>query len=134
MPRIDVIEGIGPVYREKLRQAGIATTEALLRQCATRQGRKALAEKTGIQEALLLNWANHADLFRIKGIGPQYAELLERAGVNTLPELAQRNPENLYKALLETNTKHKLVRRVPTLEMVRAWVEQAKILPRVLEY
>ncbi|RMD64169.1 DUF4332 domain-containing protein [Candidatus Parcubacteria bacterium] len=134
MAKLESIEGIGPVYAAKLREAGIATTEAFLKQCATRAGRKELAEKTGLSEKLLLEWTNHVDLFRIKGIGPEYADLLEAAGVDTVPELAQRNPENLYQKLLEVNAEKKLVRRVPTQDMVRNWVEQAKQLPRVIEY
>ena len=134
MPKLDVIEGIGPVYMAKLREAGIASTEALLKKGATRQGRKELAEKTGLTENQLLEWINHADLFRIKGVGPEYADLLEEAGVDTVPELAQRNPDNLYQKLLEVNAEKKLVRRLPTLDMVKSWVEQAKQLPRVIEY
>lgn len=134
MPKLEIIEGIGPVYAAKLREAGIATTEALLKQGASRQGRKELAAKSGLSEAQILEWVNHADLFRIKGIGPEYADLLEAAGVDTVPELAQRNPENLYQKLLEVNAEKKLVRRLPTLEMVKDWVAQAKTLPRVIEY
>ena len=134
MPKLDVIEGIGPVYMAKLREAGIASTEALLKKGATRQGRQELAEKTGLTENQLLEWINHADLFRIKGVGPEYADLLEEAGVDTVPELAQRNPDNLYQKLLEVNAEKKLVRRLPTLDMVKSWVEQAKQLPRVIEY
>jgi len=134
MPKLDVIEGIGPVYMGKLREAGIATTQALLKKGATRQGRKELAEKTGLTENQLLEWINHADLFRIKGVGPEYADLLEAAGVDTVPELAQRNPDNLYQKLLEVNAEKKLVRRLPTLDMVKNWIEQAKSLPRVIEY
>ncbi len=134
MPKLDVIEGIGPVYMGKLREAGIATTEALLKKGATRQGRQELAERTGLSEKQLLEWINHADLFRIKGVGPEYADLLEAAGVDTVPELAQRNPENLYQKLITVNAEKKLVRRLPTLDMVKDWVAQAKALPRVIEY
>ncbi len=134
MAKLEVIEGIGPVYAAKLREAGIATTEALLKKGATRQGRKELAAKTGLSEKQLLEWINHLDLFRIKGIGPEYADLLEAAGVDTVPELAQRNPENLYQKLLTVNAEKKLVRRLPTLDMVKGWIEQAKQLPRVIEY
>ena len=134
MAKLEVIEGIGPVYAGKLREAGIATTEALLKKGATRQGRKELAALTGLSEAQLLEWINHADLFRIKGVGPEYADLLEAAGIDTVPELAQRNPDNLYQKLLEVNAEKKLVRRVPTRNMVQNWVEQAKTLPRVIEY
>jgi len=134
MPRLEIIEGIGPVYAAKLREAGIATTEALLKKGASRQGRQELAARTGLSEGQILEWVNHADLFRIKGIGPEYADLLEAAGVDTVPELAQRNPDNLYQKLIEVNAAKKLVRRLPTLDMVKDWVAQAKALPRVIEY
>ncbi|HEY57698.1 MAG TPA: DUF4332 domain-containing protein [Anaerolineae bacterium] len=134
MPRLEIIEGIGPVYAAKLREAGIATTEALWKKGASRQGRKELAARTGLSEGQILEWVNHADLFRIKGIGPEYADLLEAAGVDTVPELAQRNPDNLYQKLIEVNATKKLVRRLPTLDMVKDWVAQAKALPRVIEY
>jgi len=134
MASIIDIEGIGPVYAEKLKAAGVATTEALLQVGATPKGRHELAEKTGISGQLILEWVNRADLFRIKGIGEEYSDLLEAAGVDTVPELAQRNPENLYQALIATNEQKKLVRRLPTQEAVASWVEQAKALPRVVTY
>ncbi len=134
MAPIKKIEGIGDVYAQKLKQLGIHTVEALLERGATRRGREEIAEKTGISPALILEWVNHADLFRIKGIGEEYADLLEEAGVDTVPELAQRNPENLYEKLVEINKEKRLVRRLPTLAQVRDWVEQAKNLPRVVEY
>ena len=93
-----------------------------------------LAEKTGISDKLLLEWVNHADLFRIKGVGEEYADLLEEAGVDTIPELAQRNPANLYEALEKANAQKKLVRQLPTRAQVESWVEQAKALPRVVSY
>ncbi len=134
MAKLEAIEGIGEVYAEKLRAAGIRSTNDLLKKAGTRQGRKALAEASGISETLILEWVNHADLFRIKGIGPEYADLLEEAGVDTVPELAQRNPENLYAKIIEVNNAKKLVRRLPTLDMVKEWVAQAKSLPRAIEY
>ncbi len=134
MAKLSVIEGIGEVYAQKLKEAGIATTEALLKKGSTRKGRKEIAEKTGISESMILNWVNHVDLFRIKGIGPEYAQLLEVAGVNTVLELAQRNPDNLFKTLQEVNAQKKLVRRLPTLNQIKDWIEQAKKLPRIIEY
>jgi predicted flap endonuclease-1-like 5' DNA nuclease len=128
------IEGIGPVYAAKLKGVEVATIEALLRSACTVQGRKSLAEKSGIREELLLEWANRADLFRIRGIGEEYSDLLEAAGVDTVPELSQRNPDNLYEKMAEVNREKKLVRQLPTKEMVHAWVEQAKVLPRVINY
>lgn len=132
--KLEEVEGIGPVYAGKLREAGIATTEALLQECASSQGRKDLAEKTDISPKLILRWTNNADLFRIKGIGQEYADLLEAAGVDTVPELAQRNPENLHQKMLEVNEEKKLSRKPPGQAQVSEWVEQAKQLPRVLTY
>lgn len=135
MGRIVDIEGIGPVYKQTLKEkAGITTTEALLEAAATPKKREELAAKTGISEKLILEWANLADLFRIKGVGEEYSDLLEEAGVDTVVELAQRNPDNLYAALKEANERKRLVRRLPTLEQVKDWVQQAKQLPRVLTY
>lgn len=128
------IEGIGEVYAGKLKEVGVATLEMLLEKGATPQGRAALAEKTDISVTLLLRWINRADLFRIKGIGEEYADLLEVAGVDTVPELAQRNPDNLFQKLVAVNEEKKRVRRLPTLEQVKQWVEQAKELPRVVTY
>ena len=134
MARIAKIEGIGDVYGQKLQKAGIQTIDDLLEAGASPQGRKELAEKTDISDKLILEWVNHADLFRIKGVGEEYSDLLEEAGVDTVPELAQRNAENLYAKLVETNEEKKLVRRLPTQAQVGDWVEQAKELPRVITY
>ena len=128
------VEGIGPVYAQKLKDAGISTTEALLEKGASPQGRKEIAEKAGISETLILRWVNHVDLFRIKGVGEEYADLLEVAGVDTVPELAQRNPENLYQKLIAVNQEKKLVRKLPTQVQVSDWIAQAKRLPRVINY
>ena len=134
MTKLSTVEGIGEVYTEKLQTAGVRTTEALLERGATPQGRKALAEQSGISEKLVLEWMNRVDLFRIKGIGEEFSDLLESAGVDTVPELAQRNPGNLYRALVETKEAKKLVRRLPSQADVADWVEQAKRLPRAIEY
>lgn len=134
MAKIEAIEGIGEVYGAKLRAANITTTAALLKRCATAKDRKGLAEETDIDSSALLNWANRADLFRIKGVGEEYSDLLEAAGVDTVPELGQRNAGNLYKKLLEVNAEKKLVRRPPTQKAVTDWVTQAKDLPRALHY
>lgn len=134
MPKLTMIEGVGEVYAEKLRAAGVTSTEDLLEKGATPKGREALAEATGLSPKLILRWVNHVDLYRIKGIGEEYADLLEYAGVDTVPELAQRNPENLHAKLLEVNAERKLVRRPPTLSQVMDWVRQAKELPRILTY
>ncbi len=134
MAKLTKVEGIGETYAEKLEAIGITTTEALLEKGATPQGRKEIAEKTGISPKLVLRWVNHVDLFRIKGVGEEYADLLEVAGVDTVPELAQRNPENLHKKMASVNAEKKLVRQLPGLNQVREWVEQAKRLPRKITY
>jgi predicted flap endonuclease-1-like 5' DNA nuclease len=134
MANLLTVEGVGDVYAAKLREAGIATTEALLEAGKTPQGRKAIAAKTAIADALILEWVNHVDLFRIKGVGEEYADLLEEAGVDTVPELAQRKAENLHAALVAVNEQKKLVRQLPTLAQVGQWIEQARALPRVVTY
>ena len=134
MTKLETIEGIGGAYAEKLEQAGVASLEALLEQGKTPKGRANLAEKTGISGKLVLKWVNRADLFRVKGIGEEYADLLEVAGVDTVPELAQRNAENLYNKMTEVNKERKLARRLPSQAQVAEWIDQAKALPRVLTY
>lgn len=134
MPKIQTIEGIGGAYRQKLSGVGIVTTEALLERGATSKGRQELAETTGISAALILSWVNRADLYRIKGISEEYSDLLESAGVDTVPDLAQRNAENLHGKLVETNQQKRVVRRVPGLNQVIDWIAQAKELPRVVTY
>lgn len=128
------IEGVGASYAEKLTAAGVVTTAQLLDKCATPAGRKALAEETGISDKLILKWANHADLFRVNGVGPQFAELLEAAGVDTVKELAHRKAENLAAKMEEVNAEKKLVRRVPVVSEVQKMVDFAKELPGVLTY
>ncbi|MEJ2747342.1 MAG: DUF4332 domain-containing protein [Anaerolineae bacterium] len=134
MAHIADIEGIGAAYAQTLAEKGVTTTEALLEKCATPAGRKALAEETAISGKLILKWANRADLARIKGIGSEYADLLEAAGVDTVPALARRNPTNLYASLTSTNEEKKLTRRPPSESQVADWIEQAKALPRKLTY
>ena len=134
MAKIIDIEGIGKVYAEKLKDAGFTTVESLLKAGASPKGRQDLAEETGISGKLILEWVNLADLFRIKGVGEEYSDLLEEAGVDTVPELAQRNAENLYTKLVETNAAKELVRRLPTQSQVADWIQQAKALPRVVTY
>jgi predicted flap endonuclease-1-like 5' DNA nuclease len=134
MPNVIHIPGIGEVYAARLVGAGIPTTESLLEAGATPQGRETLAAKTGIGHGLILKWVNRADLFRVKGIGEQYSDLLAAAGVETVLELAQRTPEHLHQKLAETNEVKRLVRHVPSLEHVTDWVEQAGKLTRVVSY
>ena len=128
------IEGIGDVYAEKLIAAGINTDKEMLEKCCKPAGRKALAEATGISEKLILTWSNHCDLMRINGVGPQFSELLEAAGVDTVKEFRNRKPENLQPKLEEVNAANNLVRRVPSLKEVEKMVAQAKELPPMMEY
>lgn len=128
------VEGIGPVYAEKLANAGIKTTEDYLEKCAKPAGRSKLAEETGISPKLILKWANHADLFRINGIASQFAELLEAAGVDTVKEFRHRVPANLQPKLVEVNNEKNLCNRVPSVSELEKMIEQAKVLPPVLEY
>ena len=134
MTKLMEIEGIGETYQQKLISAGIKSAEALLEKGSTPKGRKEIAEKSGIGDGLILQWVNHVDLFRIKGVGSEYADLLEAAGVDTVPELANRKPENLLEKMIATNSVKKLVRRLPVLSQVKSWVDQAKSLPRVITY
>ena len=131
---IEEIEGIGPAYAEKLRAADVSSIDALLEKGSSTEGRAALVEATGIDAVRVLRWVNHADLMRVVGIGPEFAELLEAAGVDSVPELAQRNVDNLVTALGETNEARNLVRRVAGAAEVTDWIEQAKALPRVVAH
>jgi predicted flap endonuclease-1-like 5' DNA nuclease len=128
------IEGVGEVYAEKLIAAGIKTDAELLEKCAKPSGRKALEEATGISGKLILKWTNHCDLYRIKGVGPQFAELLEVSGVDTVKELKHRVAANLAAKLLQVNEEKHLVRRVPVESEVQAMIDQAKELPAAVEY
>ncbi len=132
--KIEDVEGIGPVIGGKLRDSGIADTDALLAEAKTPKQRKALAERAGLSEKQVLKFANMVDLYRISGVGAEFAELLEASGVDTVPELARRNPGELTRKMAEVARAKKLTRRVPTESEVTKWVAQAKELPRVLTY
>jgi predicted flap endonuclease-1-like 5' DNA nuclease len=134
MAKLELVEGIGKKYAKDLRKVGVRSTGDLLKKGGSARGRDELAKASGISKKLILEWVNHVDLFRIKGVGEEYADLLEEAGVDTVVELAQRNAANLYEAILETNKKKKLVRQTPSEKMVSGWVKQAKKLPRAVEY
>ncbi len=134
MTKLTEIEGIGDTYAAKLRGVGIESVEDLRRAGATPAGRRALEEKTGIGHQHILRWVNMADLFRITGVGEQYADLLEAAGVDTLPELAQRNPEHLESKMAECNAERVRVKKIPTRSQIEKWVAEAKSLPRVIHY
>jgi predicted flap endonuclease-1-like 5' DNA nuclease len=132
--KIETIEGIGKVMGDKLRANGVADTAGLLAKAATPKDREALAAKTGISGKLILKFANRADLMRVSGVGEEYSDLLEAAGVDTVPELAQRKAQNLCDALAKTNAEKKLVRQAPSLSAVKGWIAAAKDMPRVLHY
>ncbi len=134
MTNIVTIEGIGPVYAEKLTAAGAKTVEIFLDMAKDPKGRKALAEATGIPDVKILTWANMADLCRLKGVGPQMSELLQASGVDTVKEMKHRNAANLQAKMAEVNATKNLVNRVPGVEQVADWVEEAKTLPAVMTY
>ena len=134
MSKIIDIEGIGPTYAAKLEGIGIGTVEDLLEKGATPAGRKEIVSSADVSDKLVLRWVNMADLFRIKGVGEEYADLLEAAGVDTVPELAQRNAENLAAKMAEVNESKKLVRAVPSATAVEKWVAEAKTLDRKITY
>jgi len=128
------VEGIGEVYSKKLIEAGINTVDDLLEKCAKPAGRKELAEASGISAKLILTWTNHADLMRINGVGPQFSELLEAAGVDTVKEFRHRKAENLVANMIEINEQKNLVNRVPSVTEVQKMIDQAKELPPMMEY
>jgi predicted flap endonuclease-1-like 5' DNA nuclease len=134
MAHITTIEGIGDAYAEKLGSAGIRTTDDLLRLAADKKGREAIATASGISEILLLKWVNQADLQRVNGVGEEYGELLERAGVDSVPELAQRNAANLAAKMKEVNDALNLSGTVPSESQVAAWIAHAKELGRVVTH
>jgi predicted flap endonuclease-1-like 5' DNA nuclease len=132
--KVEEVEGIGPAHAAKLNAAGVKTTDELLAAGATPKGRDKLAETTGISGKLILEWTNHADLMRLKGVGPEYSDLLEAAGVDSPAELAHRNAANLTAAMAKYNDEHKIVRRTPSEKEVEGWVAEAKTLPKVVEH
>lgn len=134
MPSIDAVEGIAQRTATKLRKNGIRTTEALLKRASDRKGRKKLASETGFTEKQLLEWVNRSDLMRCKGVGGEYSDLLEAAGVDTIKELRRRNATSLTKKMVEINEKKKLVRRLPTESMVSRWIDSAKELEPSVKY
>ena len=131
---IEDIEGIGPSYGAKLRGVGLAWIKTFLQRCATKVGREEVALSSGINETLILTWANMADLLRLWGVTPDWAELFEAAGVDTVKEIKHRVPANLHAKLTEVNAEKNLARTVPSLEMVTSWVEQAKAIPPVITH
>ena len=134
MKPITRIEGIGKTYAQKLKEMGIKSVEELLEVGSTPKGREKIARELGVSPKTVLKWVNKADLMRIKGIGEEYSDLLEAAGVDSATELARRNPENLLKKLEEVNKEKKLVRQLPYRKQVKRWIEQAKELPKVVKH
>jgi predicted flap endonuclease-1-like 5' DNA nuclease len=134
MTKIVDVEGVGPAYAKKLSGAGIKSVETLLKRGASPKGRDEIGKSTGIDHKLILEWVNHADLYRIRGVGSEYSDLLEEAGVDTVVELSKRDAKNLTAKMAECNSKKKIVRRLPTEKEVAGWVSQAKKLPRVVNY
>jgi predicted flap endonuclease-1-like 5' DNA nuclease len=134
MTAIIAIEGIGDVYAKKLRSIGIKNVESLLQKGASKRGRDEIAREAGIDEQRILAWVNRADLYRIKGIGSEYSDLLEAAGVDTVVELSKRRPDNLTEKMVDVNIEKRLVRRIPTQQMVEGWIAEAKTLPRIVNY
>jgi len=132
--KVEDIEGIGPVHAATLQATGIRTSDALLERAGPKAGRDALAAETGISAKLLLEWANACDLMRINGIGAQFSDLLEAAGVDSAAELAQRNPASLAATFAELNAARATTRRAPTEAMVADWIVQAKQLPKVVTH
>ena len=128
------IEGVGAAYAEKLQAAGVTKSSQLLEQCAAPKGRQTLAEQTGIPEKLILRWTNHCDLFRISGVGPQFAELLEKAGVDTVKEFRHRVAANLQPKLEEVNAQYNICGRVPSVGEVEKMIGQAKELEPTVSY
>jgi predicted flap endonuclease-1-like 5' DNA nuclease len=134
MTAIIAIEGIGDVYAKKLRALGIKNVESLLQKGASKRGRDEIAREAGIDEQRILAWVNRADLYRIKGIGSEYSDLLEAAGVDTVVELSKRRADNLTEKMVDVNIEKRLVRRIPTQQMVEGWIAEAKTLPRIVNY
>jgi predicted flap endonuclease-1-like 5' DNA nuclease len=132
--KIIEVEGIGPVFAEKLGGAGVETTEDLLAKGATPKGRAELAAATGIDAGKVLTWVNHVDLMRLTGVGSEYSDLLEAAGVDSPAELSHRNAANLATTLAEANAARSLVRQVPSESMVERWIAEAKTLPKIVQH
>jgi predicted flap endonuclease-1-like 5' DNA nuclease len=132
--KIEDVEGIGPAYAEKLVGIGVRTTDDLLMAGGSAAGRDKLAGQTGISGKLLLEWVNHVDLMRINGVGSEYADLLEAAGVDSSAELAQRNAKNLAETFQELDAARNTVRNIPTEGVIQGWIDQAKSLDKVVSH
>ncbi len=131
---VEEIEGIGPTFGAKLKEAGITTTDDFLKMCCDKKGRGAVAQTTGIGESHILGWANMADLMRVSGIGKQFAEILMASGVDTIKELRTRNADNLAAKAEEINTAKNLANATPSLSQVTDWIEKAKAMEPVITH
>ena len=134
MAKLEQVEGIAGVYAAKLRAAGVGSTDALLQMGSTPKGRAQIEEDSGIAHKLVLKWVNQCDLYRVKGVGAEYAELLEASGVDTVPELGRRNAAQLCARMTEANARKHCVRQLPAQTAVDRWIGQARLLPRVVKY
>jgi predicted flap endonuclease-1-like 5' DNA nuclease len=134
MAKLIEIESIGNVYSKKLKTAGISSLNKLLKTGANKKGRMQIASESGISENKILEWVKRADLSRIKGISTQYADLLEYTGVDSIPELAQRNPDKLFLMMTKVNKEKQIVRKLPSVSQVKNWISQANALPRVITH
>ena len=135
MAKIDEVEGIGPAFAEKLVAAGVKTTDDLLATGASAAGRDKLAEATGISGKLILEWVNHCDLMRLKGVGSEYSDLLEAAGVDSPAELARRNAANLASTIAEVvAARPNIVRRAPSEAVIQGWIDEAKTLDKLVSH
>jgi predicted flap endonuclease-1-like 5' DNA nuclease len=133
--KIQDVEGIGPVFADRLKAAGVDTTDELLHRGGTSAGRANLAVASGITEKQLLEWVNHADLMRLNGVGSEYADLLEAAGVDSCAELAQRNAANLAQTFLELDAaRPNWIRQIPSEATVAGWIAEAKTLELVVTH
>jgi predicted flap endonuclease-1-like 5' DNA nuclease len=134
MAALEQVEGIGTAFAGKLRTAGVKSSQDLLKKGASARQRKGIADRSGIAASMILGWVNHVDLFRVKGVGEEYSDLLEACGVDTVPELSHRDPVKLHARLVAVNEAKKLVRQLPTPRQVANWIKQAKRLPRIVTY
>jgi predicted flap endonuclease-1-like 5' DNA nuclease len=132
--KIEDVEGIGPAWAEKLIASGVRTTDDLLMAGASAGGRDRLEAATGISGKRILEWVNHVDLMRIRGVGSEYADLLEAAGVDSSAELARRNAKNLAETFQELDAGRNTVRNIPAEGVIQGWIDEAKTLDRAVTH
>ena len=132
--QLNDLRGITDETADKLKDLKIKDSDQLLEATKMPLQRKSLAEQLGIPQQEVLRLANSADLSRINGVGGAFSDLLEKAGVDTVKELAMRRADNLHSKIIEINDKESLVKQVPSTTQVETWVTEAKALPRGLDY